>query len=345
MEPVISVIVPTYNAEEFLPRCLDSILAQTFANIEVIVVNDGSKDRSGIIADEYSVRDSRVRVIHKENSGAGKTRNSGLEIARGQYIGFVDADDWIAPEMYEELYQAAVRDQSEVAMADFYRVTDRGQPKPKCTNLKQTLYENKSIIDNILILMFGADSKADDDVAVEMCVWRNIYKRELIERNGIQFYSEREYISEDLVFNIEVLTRATRVSIVNKPLYYYVLNINSLTKKYQRDRFEKDSRLYLYMRERLNEIGMLRDNEERLMRTFIGRARTCIISEARDNKQDNVRMRIKRIRSITNDSMLQEVIRSYPIFNYSLKLQIFTYCMRLRLAEVLFMLAAYHPQR
>lgn len=107
MQPLISVIVPIYKVELYLRKCINSILAQTYQNLEVILVDDGSPDQCGIICDEYAKSDSRVRVIHQENSGVASARNAGLQAAQGDYIGFVDSDDWIAPDMYDCLYLAA----------------------------------------------------------------------------------------------------------------------------------------------------------------------------------------------------------------------------------------------
>ena len=103
-EPLISVIVPIYNVETYLPQCLDSIIVQTWNNLEIILINDGSTDNSGHICDAYVAKDSRIKVVHKSNGGLSAARNSGLDIANGEYIGFVDSDDWIEPTMYENLF-------------------------------------------------------------------------------------------------------------------------------------------------------------------------------------------------------------------------------------------------
>ena len=107
--PLISVIIPVYNVQDYLARCLDSILAQTYQNLEIILVNDGSKDNSGAICDEYAARDDRVQVIHKENGGLSTARNAGLDLAAGEYLSFIDSDDWIASDAYEHLMNLVER--------------------------------------------------------------------------------------------------------------------------------------------------------------------------------------------------------------------------------------------
>ena len=109
--PLISVIVPVYKVEEYLARCVDSILGQTYRNLEILLVDDGSPDRCGVMCDEYASRDSRIRVIHKENGGLSSARNAAIDVARGEYIGFVDSDDWIEPETYEALLDMALTEQ------------------------------------------------------------------------------------------------------------------------------------------------------------------------------------------------------------------------------------------
>ena len=108
MQPLISVIIPVYKVELYLRECIDSVLAQTYQNLEVILVDDGSPDQCGSICEQYAEKDNRVCVIHKENGGLSDARNAGIDVAKGEYIGFVDSDDWVAPDMYECLYKASV---------------------------------------------------------------------------------------------------------------------------------------------------------------------------------------------------------------------------------------------
>ena len=115
--PLISVIVPVYKVEEYLARCVDSILGQTYRNLEILLVDDGSPDRCGVMCDEYASRDSRIRVIHKENGGLSSARNAAIDAARGEYIGFVDSDDWIEPETYEALLDMALAEKVKLVCA------------------------------------------------------------------------------------------------------------------------------------------------------------------------------------------------------------------------------------
>ena len=121
MEPIISIIVPIYNVGKYLPRCIDSILNQTFKNFELIIVNDGSTDNSGVVCDDYTKKDTRIKIIHKSNGGVSSARNAGLYLAKGKYIGFVDPDDYIDKNMYEKLYRLCIDNNSDIAICRFNR--------------------------------------------------------------------------------------------------------------------------------------------------------------------------------------------------------------------------------
>ena len=124
--PELSIIVPVYKTEKYLPKCIDSILSQTFTDFELILIDDGSPDRCGEICDEYAAKDGRIIVIHQENRGVSAARNAGLDIARGEYIGFVDSDDWIEPEMYKVLVESCVNNKSDISMCGINYYSDSG---------------------------------------------------------------------------------------------------------------------------------------------------------------------------------------------------------------------------
>ena len=121
MDPIISIIVPIYNVGKYLPRCIESILNQTFNNFELILVNDGSTDNSGVVCDDYAKKDTRIKIVHKSNGGVSSARNAGLYVAKGEYIGFVDPDDYIDKNMYEKLYRLCIDNNSDIAICRFNR--------------------------------------------------------------------------------------------------------------------------------------------------------------------------------------------------------------------------------
>ncbi|MEE0974576.1 MAG: glycosyltransferase [Muribaculaceae bacterium] len=215
--PKISVIIPIYNVEKYLPQCLDSILAQTFTDFELILVNDGSKDRSGNICDEYAQKDSRIVVIHKENGGASSARNRGLDIAKGEWISFIDSDDYVTPNLLSNLTSKSGNDTS-LIISGIHKVDENG-------NITETRIYNQIDINcstdfdelfnrNILQKHNGPCAK--------------LYSQNIIRQFNIKF--QEDIISgEDTIFNYNYLIHCDSVKIVDTADYYYMSRPGSLT--------------------------------------------------------------------------------------------------------------------
>ena len=191
----VSIIVPVYNVEEYLNKCVDSIINQTYKNIEVILINDGSKDSSGEICDTYAKKDSRVKVIHKENGGVSSARNKGLEASTGDFIMFVDSDDWIEVEAITSLMKIQNRNNYDVIMFGAYRENLILEKTTK-TNLIEQSFENIDEINEVLPKLIRQEKINS--------LWSKIYKSSVIKDNRISF-NESLSIAEDALFNYEVL--------------------------------------------------------------------------------------------------------------------------------------------
>lgn len=215
MDPLISVIVPVYRVEAFLPRCLDSVRNQTYRNLEILLVDDGSPDNCGKICDEYAQIDPRFRVIHKENGGLSSARNAGLDAARGALIGFVDSDDWIAPEMYEKLLSALEKWGAQLACCGRYDVREKtGQQKiGLCPKTDECL--SGVAFAGRIFRYDGCDSSACD----------KLYRRELLE--GLRYPEGR--VCEDMPVTYRIALKAERVALCPEPLYYYYHRQGSIT--------------------------------------------------------------------------------------------------------------------
>jgi len=217
MKPVVTIIVPVYNAQKTVRRCLESILAQDFKQFELLVIDDGSWDDSPAICDEFAEKDSRVHVIHKENSGVSQTRNIGLSMARGQYIQFLDSDDWITPEATRTLLSAAQQTSADLVVADFYRVVgERVSTKGSIT--KEKLMFRDEFAGEML------RSPADFYYGV---IWNKLYRRKIIEKYQIRMDPNLNWC-EDFIFNLEYLLHMQTVYCVQTPIYYYVKTEGSL---------------------------------------------------------------------------------------------------------------------
>lgn len=209
----ISVVVPVYNVEKYLEQCLNSIINQTFKDIEIICINDGSTDGSLEILREYEQKDSRIRLINKENEGISAVRNQGMELAQGEYISFIDSDDWIEENYLEALYTAAKKYDSDIACSNIIRVTGK-------RHRKKIIYKKEE---------FTTESDKKNEltkVPINSYVWNKIYKRESLLKSGVKFPVGRVY--EDVVWCIKAIYYLNGVVTVPDAVYYYRKNPTSI---------------------------------------------------------------------------------------------------------------------
>lgn len=215
---LISVIIPIYEVEKYLRKCVDSVLAQTYKNLEIILVDDGSPDNCGKICDEYAKKDNRVKVIHKRNGGLSSARNAGLDIAKGELVGFVDSDDYISPCMYEKLHNVLKTEQTDLALCDLEYVnkdgpfTNKNVPALK----KETLTREEAL------------KKLHN---IPASVNHKLYKKKIF--NGLRFRDGALY--EDQFILHHIFNRLRKATIIIDKLYFYLQHSNSITAKYKYD--------------------------------------------------------------------------------------------------------------
>lgn len=234
MEELISVIVPIYNVQNYLPKCLDSIIEQTFQNLEIILVNDGSPDRCPELCEEYASRDKRIKVVHQANKGLSAARNTGVEIANGDFICFVDSDDYIHPQMYEILYKNAKKNDADISICNFLRVLENQNH-----NYNTDSYHSNKIKESI----FTCDSREalsnlynSDLQWITLVAWNKLFKKELF--NGIRFKVGK--IHEDDFIMYHLLDEVNTVVYTTIPLYYYLQRNTSITgEKFNLKRLDK----------------------------------------------------------------------------------------------------------
>lgn len=206
MSELISIIVPVYKVEDYIQRCVNSILGQTYKNLEVILVDDGSPDRCGEICDRYTMLDDRVKVIHKKNGGLSDARNVGIEASKGEYIAFVDSDDWIHDKYIEKLYQLLKKTNSDISVCNFIRTSTKGI---QIDISKEEIYEYTNV---------EALGQFVDTFSVQMVVaWGKIYKKNLFEK--VRFPMGR--IHEDEFTTYKLIYRAKKIVLTTLPLLYY----------------------------------------------------------------------------------------------------------------------------
>jgi len=332
LHPKISIIVPIYNVEKYLDRCLKSILNQTLKEIEIILVDDESPDNCPAMCDEYARRDNRVKVIHKKNEGLGFARNSGLELATGEYVAFVDSDDFVKQTMYEELYEEAKNKNADIVFCNFYKYSATGIINEEKEVTEPKIFNGINDINKFLIDMIGTEPAYHKDRRYSMSVWKAIYSNNIIQSNCIAFPSERELISEDIIFHVRFLPLANIIVYITNCNYYYCENQTSLSKTYRSDRFDKYKLLHKELLIILLKMNVFCKTRITLAvdRLFIGYVRNMILTTVNSNKE---------IKYILDDEYLREVINRYPYNQLPFKHMIFLVLAKYRQAKIIRLLS------
>ncbi|MBS6646546.1 MAG: glycosyltransferase family 2 protein [Clostridiaceae bacterium] len=262
--PLVSIIIPIYNAERTIERCLVSIRNQTYGNFEVLMVNDGSTDHTMQILEKYKGLDKRFKIINKKNSGVSESRNRGISRARGTYLQFVDADDWLAKDATETFVEAAEMSGCDMVISDFNRVIGRriyikGHIKEEGPISRETFAE------------YMMDAPANFYYGV---MWNKFFRTDVVRKKHIKC-SDRLDWCEDFLFNLEYLQFVDSVYVVKKPLYYYVKTKGSLVNRQfgLKKMIEVKRILFVYYKELYQQIDLYRENRVRIRLFYLSVAR------------------------------------------------------------------------
>lgn len=337
MSPKVSVIVPVYKAEKYLNRCVDSIRNQTLEDIEIILVDDESPDNSPAICDEYAQTDPRIKVIHKTNAGAGMARNSALEIATGEFVGFTDADDYIDSEMFEELYNAAKKYDAQFVISGTRFVggnvfAKSGADEEKNCFHKETFFSEDKIKD-LLLGVVGALPNEPEDSRYGTSIWKNLYKRDVIEENNIRFLSEREIMSEDALFTLDFIHYIKSAVGVPGVYYNYFRNEGSISKSYKKDRLEQNLVYLKEVEKRIKNDVSKEEYKIYLDRVTQGYARVLCSQEimyARENNLKFPELR-KKLKKICSAEEIAGALKQYPWYKLPIKQAVFAFTMKYKL--------------
>ena len=253
---LISVIIPVYKVEKYVERCIQSVINQTYENLQIILVDDGSPDICGKICDEYAKKDHRIEVIHKSNGGLSDARNKGLEIAKGEYIGFVDSDDYIEADMYEVLYNLLKQYNADVSICNFYTVS-QGKISIKNADNGINEYNRIEILKEILL-----------DRNIQSYAWNKLYKKELFDE--IKYPIGKKY--EDIGTTFFLLEKCNKVVVTGKSEYYYINRqdsiVNNVTETTITDYIELIMQRYDYIEENIKELSSYnKDYLKRILKT------------------------------------------------------------------------------
>lgn len=264
MNDLITVIVPVYNVEPYLDRCMRSILGQTYKNLEIILVDDKSNDRSNEMCLEYE-SDTRVNVVHGENGGLSGARNKGLDVAHGKYVVFIDSDDYIEINMIENLYQCMLDNGADTVIGGFRRaIGNRIEIRENI--FAGLVYDNTEDIKNKVLKKMLASNGEDH---IEMSVWKVLFSMDIIQSEHLRF-PDKKYLCEDIIFDFDYYLRCKKLVMSEDTGYCYCLNGESLSQMYQNNKFDRITFQTSEMRKLAKKVGFDEEAYLRIDNFYIG---------------------------------------------------------------------------
>ncbi len=337
MDAKVSVVLPIYNVERYLDRCIRSVVNQTYTNLEIILVDDGSPDNCPAICDSWAKKDSRIRVIHKSNSGLGMARNSGIEAATGKYICFLDSDDYVSADIIKKGLESAEINNADIVLWGFKEVDKKGNVTKEFIPCSEKNCFSGDEIQTIFLPALYKQSTNDKIISnLRISAWTCMFSTETIHRLKWRFVSEREIISEDTYSFLFFYRNISKVAIIKEALYYYCENETSLTRTYRKDRYDKIKYFYgecVAAAEKLNYNEKVKDALVYPYLANIIAALKMIVTSENDYKS-----KIKEINRIANDEVFREVIKDTNMMEMPLKWRILFESMRRKLGRFVFMI-------
>ena len=334
-EPLVSVIVPIYNTEEYLGECVESIIHQTYENLEIIMINDGSTDKCANICDAYALMDSRIKVIHKKNGGQSSARQTGIATSQGEYLMFVDSDDWIDVETIEKCVAVAKQNNSECVLFSYIKeYANRSIPNYLFeTDFNYNKKETEEKIHRRLIGYRKEELQYPEKIDNLSTICIKLYKRETALRGRIISLNEIG-TSEDTIFNIYALEGCRNISYINQCFYHYRrTNPQATTMRYKPELYQKWGRLYQIFEEYI----CLSKNETVYWESFLNRVACGMIglglNEA--NAQHSIYQKSKNLKEILEDPLYKKAFQQLDYTYCSIKWKVFFYLCRKRQTLIL----------
>lgn len=334
IEPLVSIVLPVYNVEPYLNRCMETIVGQTYTNLEIIMVDDGSPDGCPALCDEWAVKDHRIKVIHKQNAGLGMARNSGIEAATGDYVFFIDSDDYVNVHLVELCVKQAQETGAELIHYGHHCITASGVVSPPFHyHGKQTLFCGEEMVEIFFKNTLGPATKSKRNRTVFASAWSYMYSMDLIRRINWKFVSERDIISEDIYSHLILFKHVSSVSIVKESLYYYCKHLTSLSRAYCKDRYARIRHFYLESIKLCQQLGYSQKVIERLANPYFSNTIAAIkqIATADISRKE----RYSLVKEIVCDKTLQTLLKQWRPGGVSRKLtHIFIPLIRMRLVRL-----------
>ena len=325
-QPLVTVVIPVYNVEQYLDRCVKSVVNQTYKNLEIILVDDGANDSCPQLCDNWAEKDSRIKVIHKKNAGLGMARNSGLEKATGEYVFFFDSDDYVDLEIVEKCVANATEYNSDVVMFGRYDVYENGECKKSELNIKKHLFKGSEICEELLPGLFNYE------MGIGVSAWSKMFRLSCFKDNDVCFMSEREIISEDAYFAVEFFSKLNVVTVLDENFYYYFKRGNSLSHTYKADRqklndiFIKKVHTLAENLEIKNVIPYLNVRYQMYTIATLKQVMASTLPEKEKNREINKILHSEVLKSTLDNSTIQLHKKSLKLFFTLLKYRLFMGC-------------------
>ena len=328
MDNKISIIVPVYNVEKYLDRCINSLVNQTYNNIEIILVDDKSPDNSPELCNKWAKKDSRIKVIHKEkNEGLGFARNTGIENATGDYITFVDSDDYLANNAVEKALEAIINTNADIAIYGCQKVNQNGEIVEKhIPNPQKPVFEGEEIINSLLPDLLAPDTESGTNSGLWLSASGGLVSNIIIQNNNFRFVSERDIISEDIYSLTELYSYIQKAVVLEEAFYFYCENQTSLSHTYRNDRYEQIKHCYDETIRLCRNLGYPKKIEARIAYHYIsntiGALKLILLSDS-DKKADLVK-------EIVCDSHLHSVLSEYSLKHESFNRKVLLLAMKIK---------------
>lgn len=326
----VSILIPVYNTEKTLRRCLESVLNQTLKEIEIIITNDGSTDKSQSIIEEYANKDNRIRYFSQENKGLGETRNNGIVQASGEYIAFLDSDDWVDLNYYESMYIKAKKTDADIVISSYIAEFDLNE-RNSVIRFRYNENDKEKYLRDLLKGNISGFS------------WNKLYKKSLIKDEELRFPKRNQFENvEDQYFSIRAIYKSQNISFMNESSVHYFINRSSIVQKYQKTLIKDILTLYnenknLFREDLVNGNSYIKDMDSNLVKGIVA----IVNNEFKPTRKVSILKKIKIIKQITSFNEYLNIINSIIINELSLIDKLYFKLLRNKCYIILYILAKF----
>lgn len=335
--PYFSLILPVYNVEKYVKRCVNSLLRQEYTDYEIILVDDGSTDSSGSICDKLADKNNNIFAYHKENGGLSDARNYGMDRAKGNYILFIDSDDWVDEKLLISLHNHLNKSNVDILKFGFQKMQEGNYKNTFFSYFNIGVYDRRQIEETILPYTIGPKRLFCYEQNACKSVWSHVYSLNFLRENNIRFVSEREILNEDYLFNLHTLLYAKSLEVTHYILYYYDYREGSLSKRYITNEFERKLKLHREYKLLLERNGLFERYETPYYSECVDGFYACILNECYCWNETS-KYAVQNIKKILNCKECEISLLKCKRSNMNLKGKVIYWLMRLKFAYLMYIL-------